>query len=580
MSPATSSTVAMLAGGLPVHSCGGEPGLQESRKSTKSRGSESRSTSAGTAGTSQNLSSAGSPKDNVSSSLIVVIFGATGDLAKKKLFPALYQLMYGCPDAPLLPLTTRIVGYGRSQVERDSFLAKQCANISGSHREEFLSAISYCQGSYDDEKDFGKLDCLLQDLECGDGGNRLFFLSVPPTIFGCVCENIHRRARSSGGFTRLVIEKPFGRDSRSFAKLHDMTLQCFDEEQLFRLDHYLAKESVLNLVAFRFGNQMYEPLWNRSHIAQVQIIWKEALGTSGRGGYFDEFGIIRDMMQTHLMQIFMWLAMEPPDRLDALNICKEKRKLLQATRTLDMNDCLLGQYTGNTWTASDGTERTEPGYLDDKTVPVESRCPTFAAVVLSVDNERWRGVPFLMRAGKGLDESLAEVRVMFKRKSYNALVESQPNELVLRIQPDQSIFLNCTAKRPGWAQDRVAPVSLDMSYSQSFPKSYVAEAYERMLLQAAKGDRSLFVGADELVESWRIFTPLLDAIDRERPEPILYPFGMTSPDGLDCFARERGVFVDASEAVPVKLDGKSGRTPRQPKASSGARASWEKSIPE
>jgi glucose-6-phosphate 1-dehydrogenase len=212
-----------------------------------------------------------------------------------------------------------------------------------------------------------------------------------------------------------------------------------------------------------------------------------------------------------------------------------------------MDDCLLGQFTGNTWDTPDGITRTESGYLDDKTVPEGSRCPTFAAVVLSVDNERWRDVPFLVSAGKGLDESLAEVRVMFRKKAYNDLVPSQPNELVIRIQPNAAIYLNTTVKRPGWAQDQVAPVSLDMTYNGTFPESYVAEAYERMLLQAAKGDRSLFVGADELVESWRIFTPLLDTIDRERPEPLLYPFGCQAPQGLASFARERGVYVDIAE---------------------------------
>jgi len=486
--------------------------------------------------------------------LSIIVFGATGDLAKKKLFPALYQLMFGCPDAPLLPVSTRIIGYGRSSVELGAFLEKQCANVQGQHRDEFLKAISYFQGGYSDESDFARLNSFLQASEGGHGGNRLFFLSVPPTVFGCVCEKIHQRARASKGFTRLIIEKPFGRDSQSFQELNDTTLRCFEEEQLFRIDHYLAKENVLNLVAFRFANQLYEPLWDRHHIAQVQIIWKEDLSTDGRGGYFDEFGIIRDMMQNHLLQVFMWLAMEPPTRLDAESIVAAKCRLLRATRTLEMGDCLLGQFTGNTWTAANGVTRSEAGYLDDKTVPVGSRCPTFAAAVLSVDNERWRGVPFFMRAGKGLDESMAEVRVMFKRQAYNDLVPSQPNELVIRIQPNAAIYLNCIVKRPGWSQDQVAPVNLDMTYSRTFPGSYVADAYERMLLQAAKGEKALFVSGDELAEAWRIFTPLLDTIDRERPQPVLYPFGSDAPEGLSDFAQARGVSLDAADVGPRLLD--------------------------
>jgi glucose-6-phosphate 1-dehydrogenase len=242
---------------------------------------------------------------------------------------------------------------------------------------------------------------------------------------------------------------------------------------------------------------------------------------------------------------------------------------------LELDDCLLGQFTGNTWTAADGAARSELGYLEDKTVPEGSRCPTFAAVVLNVDNERWRGVPFLMRAGKAADESLAEVRVMFRKKAYNDLVPSQPNELVIRIQPDAAIYMNCTVKRPGWSQDHVAQVSIDMSYKSTFPECYVAEAYERMILQAAKGERSLFVGADELVESWRIFTPLLDTIDRERPEPSYYPFGSPAPEGLASFAQARGVRLDAAEQIMSSADSAASNDTKQTEASSATSSALE-----
>mmetsp|Transcript_46756 Transcript_46756/g.134668 ORF Transcript_46756/g.134668 Transcript_46756/m.134668 type:complete len:339 (-) Transcript_46756:40-1056(-) len=249
-------------------------------------------------------------------------------------------------------------------------------------------------------------------------------------------------------------------------------------------------------------------------------------------------------MQNHLLQVFEWLAMEPPERLEAECIAKEKLALLSATSTLDMKDCFLGQYT-----AAAG----EPGYLDDQTVPAGSRCPTFAALVLRVDNDRWRGVPFLLRAGKGLDERLAEVRVTFKKKGYNTLLPGEPNELVLRIQPDEGIYVKCINKRPGWNHDQMAPVQLKMSYRHSFPGSYVAGAYERMLLNASKGDQSLFVGSTELVEAWRIFTPLLDEIDRSRPQPVPYPFGSAAPDGVVEFARRHDVVLDAlsSDMTPA-----------------------------
>lgn len=485
--------------------------------------------------------------------LTVVVFGATGDLAQKKLFPALYQLIYGCPDAPLLPEATHIVGFGRTHIELAAFLGKQCVHVQGSHRDSFLRQISYFQGSYDKEEDFARLHKSLCELERGHSGNRIFFLSIPPDVFGRVCENIHRQTRAEGGYTRLVIEKPFGRDSRSFAELNNLTSRLFHEDQLFRIDHYLAKEKVLNMVAFRFANQLYEPVWNRHHIAQVELVVKENIGTEGRGGYFDNFGIIRDIMQNHLLQVFVWLTMEPPECLDADHIAIEKCRVLEATRTLEMKDCFLGQFAKGSRTDEDGNVHSEQGYLDDSTVPPGSRCPTFAAVALNVENERWRGVPFLMRAGKGLNERVAEVRVMFKRQMYNEILPGQPNELVLRIQPNEGIYLKCQNKRPGWNQDSVAPVLLNMDYKSSFPGSYVAAAYERMLLNAARGDRSLFVGSTELVEAWRIFTPILDEIDTAKPEPVLYPFGSREPAGLDDFAQSHGVHINESQEEAIQI---------------------------
>eukprot|EP00931_Biecheleriopsis_adriatica_P102790 TRINITY_DN7771_c0_g1_i1.p1 TRINITY_DN7771_c0_g1~~TRINITY_DN7771_c0_g1_i1.p1 ORF type:complete len:660 (+),score=129.99 TRINITY_DN7771_c0_g1_i1:242-1981(+) len=490
--------------------------------------------------------------------LTVIIFGAAGDLAKKKLFPAMYQLLYGGPGAPLLPEDTYIIAFDRVDVVMKEFLERQCINVRGEKKNEFYKRISYFKGDCSAEGDFAKLDSIIRKFD-GGKGNRMFFLSIPPFIFGPTCKNIKQQACSSEGYTRLIIEKPFGRDSRSFAELDDATSSLFDEDQLFRIDHYLGKEVVLNLLTMRFANQMYEPLLNRMNVAHVQFVFKEDLGTGGRGGYFDKFGIIRDIMQNHLLQVFLWLAMEPPEVLDAEHIAKKKIELLRATRTLAMEDCFLGQFVAHSWKGIDGKAYKEPGYLDDSTVPAGSTCPTYAAVVLNVDNDRWRGVPFFMRAGKGLDERRAEIRITFRKHGYNQLspVETQSNELVLQIQPHEAIYWKTMNKVPGWERLHSELVVSTMSYQENFPSSYVADAYERVFLNAGKGDRSLFVGSGELTEAWRVFTPLLDEIDKLKPKPVLYPFGTAYPEGLLEFAEKRGINISKDWKEYLALSGTS-----------------------
>jgi len=488
--------------------------------------------------------------------LTVVIFGATGDLARKKLYPALYQLMYGCPDAPLIPRTSCIVGFGRSHVDLGKFLAKQCVNVKGNQKEAFLKQCTYFCGAYDEQKSFENLSKHLGGLEGQRPANRLFFFSVPPAVFGTVCTNVKAAACAPNGWTRLLVEKPFGRDSRSFEELNSITSSCFTENQLFRIDHYMGKEVVLNLAALRFGNQLFESFWNREHIASVQIIFKEDLGTEGRGGYFDKSGIIRDIMQNHLMQVFLWLAMEPPKELERNCLQEEKGRLLKAIKTLSLDDCFLGQFSSNTWTVN-GVNHHEAGYLDDKGVPRDSTTPTYAAVALNVNNDRWKGVPFLMHAGKGLDERKAEVRITFKRQVFNQLVSGDLNELVIRIQPEEAMYLKFMNKKPGWKQSIVEPAVLDMSYATAFPNSYVADGYERMFFNAFSGDGSLFVGSDELKEAWRIFTPLLDEIERKRPQPVVYPFGVSAPPGMNDFAARYNISLSQGWQEQLLLRGKS-----------------------
>ena len=473
--------------------------------------------------------------------LSVVVFGATGDLAKKKLFPALYQLCL----LGHMPRTLSIVGYGRAAVDLPAFVEKQCVNIKEDPRlpkKDFTDRISFHAGGYDAAESYTRLDAEIRAYEAGAPGNRLFFLSVPPTVFGAVSAMISQHARAAeGGFTRLMIEKPFGRDAETFEELNALTAAHYPERQLFRLDHYLGKEVILNIASLRWANQIFEATWNAQHIESVQLLFKEDLGTGGRGGYFDTFGIIRDIMQNHLLQAFMWLAMEPPTSMTGDAITAAKCELLSQVKTLslDPSELFLGQFG-----ARSCKDSAEPGYLDDPTVPAGSKCATFASFVLSVDSARWRGVPFLFTAGKGMDERVCELRVRFKQQPQNKMMGVDThNELVMRVQPDESIYMLTVAKEPGITAEQMRkPVVMDMSYAAQFPDAYVGDAYERMFLNAARGDQSLFVSAAELVEAWRIFTPLLHAIDDKKPQPVVHPFGAL-PDGYTAWAKQRGVEI-------------------------------------
>lgn len=504
-------------------------------------------------------------KDSVtpSSQLSIVIMGATGDLARKKLYAAAAALL----QAELIPENVSVVGYGRRHKELGPFLAKQCVNVKGSDEWKskfFFPRCSYFngQGSYTEEKSLSALDKYLRETEGDLKGNRIFFLALPPKLFGPCTTAISKSCQSKTGFTRVIIEKPFGHDSKSFDTLNTETAAAFPENQIYRIDHYLGKEVIMNLLTLRFSNQIFEPLWNRSHIESVHINWKENLNLTGRAGYFDESGIIRDVMQNHLLQVLMFVAMERPK--DMRTVTETKRELLKCVKTLAPSDAVLGQFT----TAElfmDGHVVKELGYLNDPDIVKKyagkdgtSITPTYAMAHLQIDNERWRGVPFIMSAGKGLDERVCDVRVCFKASpSIGGTAAATANELVIRIQPDEAIYYKINTKRPGLDFTPVQTV-LDLSYRNQFKGVRFSDAYELCILNCFRGDRSLFVGADELVEAWRIWTPLVSSDIK----PVPYVFGASAPTNARTFASKHGVTIKhswqeftasfASEATKLK----------------------------
>lgn len=486
--------------------------------------------------------------------LSVIIFGCTGDLARKKLYPALGALMRD----GRIPESVNIVGYGRRAKVLEDLLAKQCVNVKGTAEQQaaLKARCSYFKGGYGDAAAFEALNTQLETLAADQGAdNRIFFLSVPPFVFGDVCKCIKEKCESKNGFTRVMIEKPFGRDSKSFGELNEITSSRFKEEQLFRIDHYLGKEVVMNLLTLRFANQIFAPMWNNQNIASIHVNWKENLGTGGRGGYFDKFGIIRDILQNHLLQVLMFCTIEEPASFSGPAIAAAKCALLKSIKTLSPDDVVLGQFTKSMFKEF-GEDKVEPGYLDDETVPEGSRCPTYAMLKLVIDNERWKGVPIIMSAGKGLDERLCEVRIKFKPRQSTLFPQdaASTNELVLRIQPDEAIYFKVMTKEPGITIKPV-PTVLDLSYAKQFKGKKFGDAYELCYFECFRGNNALFVGSDELVEAWRIFTPLLHHIDEARPLPVGYPFGSTAPPGAHQFAAKNGVPIRESWQEFISLHG-------------------------
>lgn len=491
----------------------------------------------------------GQPKNGMEhhKPLSVVIVGGSGDLAQKKILPALFSLF----SQGLLPPEVRIFGYARTPMSDDAFRQKAmehltCRYVPGENcaqwMDKFLARCAYQPGLYDSPDLFLDLFRRMKREEKTADVNRLFYLAIPPSVF----LDVARALGDAGlvtcgpgrGWSRVVMEKPFGRDRASSDEMARQLVQVFSERQIYRIDHYLGKEIVQNLLVLRFANAIFEPLWNRDYVRSVDICWKEDIGIGSRGGYFDGIGIIRDVMQNHLLQILSLVAMERPLAVDARAVRDEKVRVLRALPPLKREDLVMGQYTG----VERGGRRL-PGYLEEPGVAPDSVAPTYAAAVLRVENDRWRGVPFFMRAGKGLDGRLAEIRIHFRPVPGNPFAKLLPvlpgNDLIIRVQPDEAINLRIINKAPGLTL-RLEETALDLRYHAAF-KEIIPDAYECLLLDALRGDKSLFIRADELAAAWDIFTPVLHETEEARIRPEPYAFGGTGPAATHTLAAREGI---------------------------------------
>jgi glucose-6-phosphate 1-dehydrogenase len=461
----------------------------------------------------------------------IIIFGASGDLTQRKLVPSLFNL---CRKGRL-PKEFRIIGYGNTAFSDDQFRShleegvKQFASYEFKAEEwaSFAPNLGYLQGRYTDLADFKKLAALLKDRESGSG-NRIYYMATPPGVFPNIIDllGLTGQLTEQNGWRRVVIEKPFGTDFESARSLNEQIHKTLNENQIYRIDHYLGKETVQNILVTRFANTIFEPLWNRNYIDHVEVTVAEQVGVEHRARFYDSVGVLRDMFQNHLLQLVALVAMEPPASFGATALRNEKVKVLTSIRPLHEEDVIQ-----NTVWAQYNGYRTEQGVKPD------SMTPTYAALKLQIDNWRWQGVPFYLRSGKRLKEKLSQITIQFKEPPNLLFTSKQdrltPNMLVLYLQPDEGVHWRFEAKVPDTVA-QLRSVDMEFHYADSFGKTAIPEAYERLLLDTISGDASLFTRADEVETAWSLIDPILEAWEGSQKQPLAeYEHGSWGPAESD-----------------------------------------------
>ena len=465
----------------------------------------------------------------------IIIFGASGDLTQRKLIPSLFNLF----RKRRTPKKFQIIGFGGTAFTDEQFREhlhtglKEYAGYTYTEEEWniFAPNLHYLQGKYKEAEDFTKLAEYLSTLE-GGTSNRLFYMALPPTLFPVIIDNLDASGQlhENGGWRRVVLEKPFGTDLQSAQQLNLQVHKGLNESQIYRIDHYLGKETVQNILFTRFANTIFEPLWNRTYIDHVQITVAEKVGLEHRAGFYDGIGVLRDMFQNHLLQLLTLVAMEPPASFSASHLRNEKVKVLSAIQPMTPE-----QVSANTVRAQ------YKGYRSEDQVNPNSTTPTYAALRLYINNWRWKGVPFYLRSGKNLAEKQSQIIIQFKEPplAMFPMQTMKPNMLVLYLQPDEGLHVRFEAKAPDTVAE-TRSVDMEFRYSGAFGQTAIPEAYERLLLDAIQGDASLFTRADEVETAWSLIDPILQTWETHQTPPLAVyrPGSWGPPEGYDLLARD------------------------------------------